>query len=506
MPHQLFIRHPVLCVVAVAASLLISLWAIYVDPVINFDGILYIDAARHFAAGRWDQALAVHKWPFYAIVISTISSVAGLTVTHSAYLVNAALYALLVLGFVSVIRSLDGSRTALWLAAVVALLHPTFNEFRAFIIRDAGYWAFYLWSLAYLFSYIRHRHRYLLALSICMGTAAFLFRVEGFVLLIVLLVCPFVDRSGRRAGRGTILAVAAGVVAIVAVSFPLWQYSSESGIAIGSLLANPLDNLASSWQAISLDITHRLQALGREFPVSLIPALTFLVYVTTAATMLVSQTIVSLGIVSAGLVVYALVRGGALVDGDTRIWWWTLIAAQGLLIIGFAFSNFFLADRYCVALAITLLIAVPLLLDNLWSSLRRSDGRHKVWVPVIAVLLLIEAAEGLDVSTDKQYLRDAGLWLRANAPPQSTIYANNQILLHYSGLKEARPRSDYSWKAAMAEVWTGSWRRYDYFVLVMSKAQARSEVLLFRQLEAETLKEFRSEQGERVLIFRGAED
>jgi hypothetical protein len=322
----------------------------------------------------------------------------------------------------------------------------------------------------------------------------------------VLLVCPFVDRAGGRAGRGTILAVASGIVTIVALSFPVWQYSSESGVAIGSLLANPLDNLASSWQAIGLGVTHRLQALGREFAVSSIPALTLLVYVTTAATMLVSETIISLGVVYAGLVAYALVRGGDLVDGDSRIWWWTLIAAQGLLIIGFAFSNFFLADRYCVALAITLLIVVPLLLDNLWSSLRRNDGRHKWWVPVIAVLLLVEAAEGLDVRTDKQYLRDAGLWLRANASPRSTIYANNQILLHYSGLEEAGPRSDYSWQAAMTEVWTGNWRRYDYFVLVMSKVQARNEVLLFRKLDAETLKEFRSEQGDKVLIFRGAED
>ena len=130
--------------------------------------------------------------------------------------------------------------------------------------------------------------------------------------------------------------------------------------------------------------------------------------------------------------------------------------------------------------------------------------RKKALTPffLIAFLILVESLEGLDLGTGKRYLKQAGLWLRANAEAGATVYSNSRILIYYSGLRETRSNDEHSWEEAMQQVWTDDWRTHDYFALVMTKARRQHEVLLFRRIDAEPVKTFVNDEGDRVLIFR----
>ena len=78
-----------------------------------------------------------------SVVLGTSYEVAG-------QLLNTSFFTASSLLFVGVVRAFGGtSRRLTILAALVAVLHPAFNEYRAFIIRDAGYLAFYLLALLY---------------------------------------------------------------------------------------------------------------------------------------------------------------------------------------------------------------------------------------------------------------------------------------------------------------------------------------------------------------------
>lgn len=108
MLYELIVHHRLLCITTVVLSLLVSLWALYLDPVVNVDGIIYIKAAEHFTEGHWDTALSIYKWPFYSFIISMVAQAAGMTEGHAAYLVNGSLYVLMLLGFVALVKSLGG--------------------------------------------------------------------------------------------------------------------------------------------------------------------------------------------------------------------------------------------------------------------------------------------------------------------------------------------------------------------------------------------------------------
>ena len=135
----------ILCAVA---SVIASAWCIHIDDVINNDGVEYIRAAEQFAARNWAGAFAVHQWPFFSFLMWATGAALGTSYETAGQLLNTFFFTLSSLLFVGVVRAFGGTSQRLTaLAALVAVLHPAFNEYRAFIIRDAGYLAFYLLAL-----------------------------------------------------------------------------------------------------------------------------------------------------------------------------------------------------------------------------------------------------------------------------------------------------------------------------------------------------------------------
>lgn len=502
MPHHILVDHRRLALAAIALSLLLSAWALYVDPVINMDGILYVEAAEHFVRGQWTAGFSAYKWPFYSLLVGAVSFVTQMAGGHAAYLVNAILYVLAILGFVALVKVLGGAGRVLWLAAFTALVQPELNAFRSFVIRDVGYWACYLWSLAFFFAYVRNSRLNLLLAGTVAALLAFLFRIEGIALLAMLPACLYAARTGDRKRAVAALVPAALVTAMAVAAAPLWLYVSEVNVSTATLLQNPLHHMADSWSLAGSVIDDRLQALQREFPGAANYAAAVPAYIITVLMMFVLELIQTVGIVFSALIIYAFWKRDIHIPEDVRSWWWLLVGIQALLVLQFGISNFFLAKRYPVALALTLLPIVPFVLDDIWRRCQGNPGRRSWHALLIAVLIAVESLDGLDVATGKRYLKDAGLWLRANAPPGSSIYSNNRIVVYYSGLEKGRRNAAHTWDEAMREVWTDNWRAYDYFALAMAESERKNQVLLLKRIDAQPIKGFDNERGDQVLIFR----
>lgn len=132
---------------AAIIGLFLSAWSVYLDDVVNTDGVLYLRTAPLLADGNWQAAFSLYKWPLYPLLIALVSLIPGLGVEYSAHVLNAALTALGVVIFLSLVRELGADRKTFIAAAIVILLFPGLNRYRAFVIRDAGYIAFYLLAL-----------------------------------------------------------------------------------------------------------------------------------------------------------------------------------------------------------------------------------------------------------------------------------------------------------------------------------------------------------------------
>ena len=71
----------VLVVLSVCAlvSVVLSAWCIYIDDVINNDGVEYIRTAERLAVADWSGALSAYKWPFYPILMLVVSDTLGIS-------------------------------------------------------------------------------------------------------------------------------------------------------------------------------------------------------------------------------------------------------------------------------------------------------------------------------------------------------------------------------------------------------------------------------------------
>ena len=121
-------------VVCTIVSVLLSLWCIHIDHVINNDGIEYIRTAERLADSDWAGAIAAYKWPFYPLLMLLVSKITGVSYMVSGHILNTLFFTGAVLLFVLTVRAFGGdSKRLTVLAAFVALTHPTFNEYLSLI-------------------------------------------------------------------------------------------------------------------------------------------------------------------------------------------------------------------------------------------------------------------------------------------------------------------------------------------------------------------------------------
>lgn len=179
--------------IAALVSVLLSVWIGWREQVINPDGICYLMSAEAFQVFSVSQVMQLcpqSGWPFYPWLIHGVMSVTGWSSLVAANVLDGALSLLSVLTFVKIVETLGGSRRVMAFAAFVILCAHEFNSVRQYVVRDHGYYAFYLLSL-FFFLRVLVQPRLMSVLGWALSfVIATLFRVEGAVFLIAL---PFVS-------------------------------------------------------------------------------------------------------------------------------------------------------------------------------------------------------------------------------------------------------------------------------------------------------------------------
>jgi hypothetical protein len=167
-------------------SALLTILAIATDDVINMDGVLYIDMANAFLESGLTGTASMYDWPFYSILAAGVSSLTGASTLSSYYLLNAILFVLVTDSFLLLSSKQLKTSKQLSVAALLILCLFSLNEYRDFIIRDVGYWAFSLYALYNFINYFEKPKLSSLLLWQSSLMVATLFRIEGIILLLLL--------------------------------------------------------------------------------------------------------------------------------------------------------------------------------------------------------------------------------------------------------------------------------------------------------------------------------
>lgn len=398
------------------AALLVSSWlvltALISDPVLNKDGMYYVDQARLLIDGG---AFYESRWTLFSEFLAVLSQVSGFDPYHVA-LVLIVLLRVLITGLMFVWLSGHQHRTDRPLAFVVAVSMPWLIDYQSFLVRDTFAWIALIVCLLLSTNWTRTQNWRWLLLMLPTVLVAVFFRTEMLILMVVPAWLLLVHGWKRGAGF-TLTVLVLLLLAGSVVLFAVWDVVEGHVAAYARVLRG-----ASGYQAfpslVDALAPHVNVHAQDELPKVLAVGLMSLPLFAVAD---------SLGIFVIPFV-YALAseegRKRALEDGGVTLW---LMVFFFLVLLTFVFVMQFLSGRYAVPLAICLVPLVAHGLQRLWC-------RRPRLAKFTVTLAMISAVLGSLTTTSTKYLvKDLGEFLAERPAQFSPVFFNDERIAFYAG-------------------------------------------------------------------------
>lgn len=490
-----------LYVIGVALSLAISFLINCRETVINPDAICYLLSAK--TVGLAGVSAAMHlcgqaNWPFYPILIHGLHLILPFSYETVAYLLDALFTALSVALFVRIVQELGASRRVLWLALFTILLAHHFNGVRQYIIRDHGYWAFYLASVLFLLQYLRQPRLILALLWTASLMLAALFRIEGvFFLLAIPTVVLFV-RSRSCWQRTQMFLSLNALTLLVGVGVLSWAIlhpaqsisKMDRIIEIRELALHSVSAIHAQYQSAKLAMAeHVLNSFSKN------DAGFFLLFMLVG--MYIFLCVSNLTIGYALLVVYGWFSKSYKWPKPSSLVVLGYILVNFIITAAFMLELFFLSKRYLIGMSLMLMLFVPFALDDLLK--RMQAGYQRILGSVVLLLVLLSAIGGLvDFGHSKSYIRDASYWMVQYLPKHSKLFTNDYQVFYYSQSPDLAPTEFFQRYQQMQNT---SWSQYEY-VAVRVNHHSTDEQKRFGNKSLKRLNEFSNKRGDKVIVYQ----
>jgi hypothetical protein len=484
---------------AAVASILLSIWAAAKTSVINPDAICYLYSAAAMEKGL---TIATHlceqsKWPFYSILIFGLSKLTSLSFTSAAFCLNGFFSLISVLTFIAIVNQLTNHPRIIALSACVILLAHTFNGLRVEIIRDHGFWAFYLLSVFFILQVFKKNNSFCYALlwSISLSIAT-LFRIEGAVFLLLLPFILFFDTRQTILLRIKTFLQLYLLTVLATIALLLW------------IIFHPTQTLGRLPE-IQFQLTHGITELLQAFrhTTNALENSVLNAYSARDANLItigmlmcwyIFNVVSNVSFIYAILIIYAWWKKLANFTHEKQLIVWGYIVINILITGIFLIENGFLAARYLIALSFILMLWVPFALENLIQQW----PKHK-WPLLLAVLLIIIYGAGgiFDFGHSKKYIREGGDWLASHATVNQKIYSNDYQLLYYSNQLGDKIFSEGRQFQNLNSIANGKWQQYDYIALRVSQDELKKLPIL-REINLTPVAIFQNDRNDQVIIYK----
>lgn len=419
--------------IAVAASLLLSVFGLLVQDVPNSDAYTYARTAEIFLTDGLTAAYQHYSWASYSILIGIVSW-SGLDMFSAGLLVNAIFYAILVYAFLSIVKELDDSQALLAIAAICILVYPQLNEYRALIIRDVGFWSL---SIVAFWQYLLYARTQSLRSGLVFSAAllvAAAFRAEALAYLALTPVILLFDTRAEFRARTVLLARLYAVLVILSAGLLLFLW------LMGLNVAQLFVEFASIYEPfVSGNFT--LNDDER----ALLGSLLFTEYAATFSREYIEIFLLAgmIAILLANLFTalggpYLLILFIGLLQKQVRLPlrlkapMLFYLGINLIILLGFLLITRYLSSRYAMLMCILIVLFVPLTLHHL---LETSKQANRNWIRYCVAIFLTYCAIDSYISfgESKSYVNDSIEWLAENTPDTAGLVTNNHALAYFSG-------------------------------------------------------------------------
>lgn len=426
---------------AVLASLLISTLTILVPQHANDDAYVYIRTAEIFSTDGYSAAFQHYSWATYSILISSIGLL-GLELFTAAYLINALFFALLVFAFISIVKEIDDSKPLLAFAAVSILVYPELNEYRYFVIRDVGFWAFSVFALWQFLLYTKQPTlRY--GLGFCASLiVATMFRVEAIVYLLMTPFALLLDyrfelqqRRYRFLRLFQIIGATAvtGIILLMLLGLNIQQLFLE----FVSVYRPFLLDLFSPDAAASYEIS---RALFNEHAAAYSQEYIALFLVAGLTAMLFAKLISGIGGPFLVVLTFGLFGRKLRLDRHIAVPMVFYLLVNLLILFAFVLVTRYLTSRYTILMCILLALFIPLILFRLLQNVR-SNRRNFVKIFIVLFVTYCAIDSFYSFGRSKDYIDEAIDWIVQQRESPGRLVTNSHALAYNSGKIEDYDRT-----------------------------------------------------------------
>lgn len=466
---------------------------------INADATQYLIAADTFKLYGWDEAENIYSRPFYPALIGTISEITHTSSFFSAHLLNIGLLALLGYAFVHAIKNLGGDNRAQWIGAVVLIIFPTLSDYRDYLVRDFGYWAFMLLGFSALVRY-QTTSRLIQAGQWYVYTGlATLFRPEAALLLVFVPLALLLPSSQPPRVR---LKQTVSVYGLLTLSLL---------VGLGVTMAAGLQITLKDFELAISPILEEVNSLTESLPQ----------YAHTMATEILNRhskehAALGLALVLAGVFFATLLSALTPVIVLVSVYLWkrdqlrwprntpylTMHLILAAILIGFLLAQQFLQARYMLLTALLLLIPFCIGLSKEFENITRQPFKKWIFLTITAVILLDNHIS----LNNHDHEKDSLTWLKEHSTQDDWIYTNDHQLAYFSNLNFNWPDILFA-KRHLLDVKSSALKPYNFIAINIGRKDKRMLAFADSLSKNAFIKRasFSNNRGDQVIIFESPE-
>ena len=420
-------------------SLIFTILAIVTDDVLNVDGVLYVEMAEAFITHGLAGTANLYNWPFYSILAAFISQITGLSSLYSFYALNILLFILVTDACLCLTSTRIKNSIQLTIAAIIILCLFSLNEYRDFIIRDIGYWAFSLYAVYHFIAYLKtYKTQHLLLWQITI-VIAILFRVEGLILLALLPLTLFFQQTPQRLKA---FFISYAWILVLGLSSSIFYILTPSTIDAFSKLSDITSYM--DWQrhweflinAANLIDEKLIHPLAQDQKYgAIIIAFGFCAVTITEILSALSIPYVLLSIISFS-------NKRAVFNLPYNSIFLSIFFIQFSLLLIFFITKQLQTTRYCLLAGIILLIWwLPAITTYIQKSFEQKQLRSILF---ICLILLYSAVDAFHHTGSKEYIISDSSFAAKSLPKDSIVITNNRLIGFY--LKQSNKNIDVKFR------------------------------------------------------------
>ncbi|MBC7788016.1 MAG: hypothetical protein H7Z18_11470 [Methylophilaceae bacterium] len=484
-------------------SMLIAWRVIYIQQGwINDDSVLYFEVARLFSLGEWQQGIKLYNWPLYPAIIGIIHAVTQLGIQRIAQVLDVLFFAITTCSYISLIRLAGGNKTTILCSVLLLFSTPYIvGDVLPMLLRDQGFWAFFLLSISYFIRFYRAPKFQTGLLWQTTAIIAVLFRIEAITFLALLPLILLSEKKPNRIKAWT-YANSLSLLAFTGIILVLIFHPTAQLADFGRL--NELATIGKhSYLDITQVLTHKADMMGEQVLGGFLAEYGMVGLLLTLITIVLFKSITAAGGVVTLILAVNLKQSVNKIAPDARKIFYWLISLAVLNAVVIVINTFVLSGRYLISLGFILLVFSAFGLTTFIESSENNFLKKALFILIMSLLGISFIHNLQPKSSEYNYEQQAVSWLKNQNTTNATVLYISPRVRFYAGATYTTRGYDF-WQYTTTAIADGSIQKYDYLLINMMGENPNREKQLNNALpNYHLVKEFLGFKGKKkIMIFK----